>query len=76
MNNLSSYCGLVDARISASDKYLSTCIETLEMWTLNFELKFDGNNNNRFSSEKELPVFNCQVLEAVNCGEKHLLNTR
>ena len=22
MNNLSSYCGLVDARISASDKYL------------------------------------------------------
>ena len=22
MNNLSSYCGLIDARISASDKYL------------------------------------------------------
>ena len=25
MNNLSPYCGLVDARISASDKDLGTC---------------------------------------------------
>ena len=30
MNNLSSYCGLVDAKIGASDKDLPVCVQKAE----------------------------------------------
>ena len=52
MNNLSSYCGLVDAKIRASDKDLPvlTIIKALELWfvirAINLPIK-EGNKRLR-----------------------------
>ena len=49
MNNLSSYCGLVDARINASDKELPVCIILHQNSKSNFK-NVDGFSRGEFGS--------------------------
>ena len=63
MNNLSSYCGLVDARISASDKYLPVCCTYNILDFLDFSPDYFAIN---VSLRKLLTYINCDFLSYIN----------
>ena len=49
VNNLSSYCGLVEAKMRASDKYLPGILGSIAMETLDLAGDADSSCDKRFS---------------------------
>ena len=72
MNNLSSYCGLVDAKIRASDKDL-----TVQETTVNRFLKKKNEKSSWLSSPKILKISRKIIkilgLERINAYKLHIL---
>ena len=66
MNNLSSYCGLVDAKISASDKDLPVLL------TVCTAVKSKGKSSQNFVAFSEYMNFNIRFLKANSITSRFL----
>ena len=75
MNNLSSYCGLVDAKIRASDKDLPVHTGLRRPWMLEYLIEFSGEFTARYYFRKQktkLDVVHKQKSQISDFSTKNL----
>ena len=76
MNNLSSYCGLVDAKIRASDKYLPVLYD-LEVLGWNVQVLDKLTKISKFKVETQILIIQNENLLNNCCHlEERVLNDR